>query len=288
MTQDGEALGNHMRIAVGVVTHPSSKYRDTRSFRALLDALEESSGVNELHIEDLNRFSSNDVPVLARFLRPVIHAWVVRRVARFRGLGIQESLFRAYEILKLHVGHGFGARAVGEIIRNLNITAAHQAVWEWGLGAGAEWVGVFEDDLAVSEGFSANYLQETVASVRGLSPGLTRFVVFLSRSFSVSEHGAQAIVDSRDVTELGVSITLSRQGFSDTAAATLYERVALQEISAVIASFSPLLRATVPIDWLLDLVFIRIATCGERDQAPLMTAHLDPGPFEQQSLQQEA
>ena len=273
-----------MRIAVGLITHQSSPYRDTETFRDLVDALEQLSGKNGIHIEDRNQCSAADLPPLARLLRPIIHGSVVWKVARFRGLGVLESMGRTFRLMKMHIGHGFGERAIREIVRNLNITAAHLAVWDWGIGKDSDWVGAFEDDLAVAKNFSVGDIQDVAESVNARIPGGVGVIIFLSRSFAIGEHGAQAIVDSQHLTKQGVSVSLSRRGFSDTVAATLYSKDALQRLLSIVASFSPLVRAVVPIDWLLDLAFIRLADDAVETQFPLVTAHLDHGLFRQQSL----
>lgn len=272
-------------LFAGVVTHARSRFNVDGAAGAMLDRLAvalEAQGVStRTLVSDRDDYDPRELPITtgllassARHQATLEHRWrryLAQAGGTARPAGTDLLVREAMWVKRLATALGTGVRADAaarpgstELVRLLNIDLSHLRVLEEGVGSGARWVLVLEDDAGISDH------QRVARSVRWLVdtlPGTGVAFANLSESLSLAELGVEAILEpARDLdppVDLGFAVLRARRPVTNTVCATLYESGYARALAEAIRSRG--LTPVAPIDWRVNEAIMDMVASGSLD-----------------------
>ena len=166
------------------------------------------------------------------------------------------------------------------ITRLLDIEVSHLDLLRWGVGQGADWVLVLEDDAMANDLVDC---AEGLAALVALGGSMPKYVN-VSESFSLAELGIDHLV--RPVEGVGWAGSSDRMVLSadrpvtNTVCAILYRASFANELLATMEALPS--EPVVPIDWKLNLALMELFSSGSLPAGSCWL--VEPAPIVQMSM----
>lgn len=245
-------------LFIGLVTHPRTRFTESRSATGLTAQLADSLTATGLevstHVEDRDLAANRPDPsedALADSRRRLVA--VQREWASYCGRG--QATLRLQQWISRQRGSIEPASAL-QARRLLNIELAHMELMFVALNSGAEFALIIEDDAVCSD---------TEALAFDLHEMLTRtntpYMSHLSTSFSPSELGVSRLLEKSEIrwSSGGSEYRLSRP-ITNTVCATVYRRDFLTDLHRLWSQEQ--LVPVIPVDWRLNSILMRMHADG--------------------------
>lgn len=264
-----------MGISVGLVSPKKSKWRRTQSFAVLQEQLAFLAEDSDVLVCDENLVTLEEIPYRHVLARPFLVSLRLYQIRRYRKMSRREAALLAAKELLSELSRGLSRRAHLWLLRNRNITAAHQYLWERAEG---DWIAIFEDDLEITSDDFVNECRRITEKANSLKDQPANLALFISSSFTPEVQGLSPDLMKALNTGKTTLLWVPWVGFADTTAGTIYSRHFLEDLSTFLGQKTQLELNTLPIDWLVDDFF--------RTHSPqeMLSILCEPGLCRQSSL----
>lgn len=274
-------------LCIGVVSHERTRFRVSQGPEGLAAKVAEL--LTDVGVDVITRVNTDDagshlgVKVTPRAVQESLSAQLSldRRWAKFLGLTSLPKWWVGYALrIAQRSLRRFKRPPVGSIVRLLNIEVSHRELLRWGIGVGAEWILILEDDAMSS---NPNECATGIAGlIRDASSDLG--YVNLSESFTPQELGVDHLLSSVEGVMWSGStdriVYSAKLPITNTVCAILYRRHFAQALLKTLEALP--VQPVVPIDWKLNEALMHMYSQGEAQAGACWI--VEPAPILQMSM----